>query len=149
GRISLSTNCRTASRIIFSSSGHSYMRQSVRDRRPARRDRGFSRAGRTPMLLARNDGSFGGGGMEPSSISVERTLPIDAALIDGVILRLRRDAPGAALRWTLGEIGAVEIDVAFTSNGPAWTTSARIWERNGLAVANVALRLAVGGDDTV
>jgi hypothetical protein len=87
--------------------------------------------------------------MEPGSITVGRSLAIDAALLADVLLRLRRDAPGAVIRWTLAERGAVEIDVNFTSDGAAFTTTARIWERQGLAVANMTVRVAPRGADAV
>ena len=88
--------------------------------------------------------------MEPGAdIVVERTLPIDGALLGDVLLRLRRDAPGAIVHWTLGEYGTAELDVNFTSFGPAWHASARLWERDPLALENVEVELARVADDTV
>ena len=79
--------------------------------------------------------------MDPGGISVERTLPIDGALLGEVLLRLRRDSAAPALRWTLGNRGAAEVDVCFTSAGTAWTTTARLWNHSGLAVAAARLQL--------
>src|SRR5215212_1185689 len=88
-------------------------------------------------------------GMEPGTISVTRTLTIDSALLGDVLLRLRRDAGPGPLRWTLGDRGAAEIDVKFISSGTTWTTTARVWDAGGLAVAGVALRLDPASTDTV
>lgn len=87
--------------------------------------------------------------MEPGSISVARTLPIDGALLADVLLRLRRDAGAAALHWTLGDRGAVEVDVNFTTSGAAYTAAARVWDPSGLAVAGVTLRLEASAVDAV
>jgi hypothetical protein len=87
--------------------------------------------------------------MEPGGIKVARTLPIDGALIGDVLLRLRRDAQSASVRWSLGERGAVEVDVNFVSDGPAWCATGRIWDRSGLAVALVAWRLDARTDNDV
>jgi hypothetical protein len=82
-------------------------------------------------------------------ISVARTLPIDGALLDDVMLRLRRDSAPPALCWTLGPLGAAEVDARFTSKGPAWTTEARLWRHDGLAVAAATLHLEASGADEV
>ncbi len=87
--------------------------------------------------------------MEPGSISVTRTLPIDGALLADVLLRLRRDAGGSALRWSLGDRGAAEVDIIFTSAGASWTTTARVWDPRGLAVAAVALHIRATAPDQV
>lgn len=87
--------------------------------------------------------------MNPGCISAERSLPIDGALLDDVLLRLRRDAAASTLRWTLGNRGAAEVDVCFMSAGPAWTASARLWNRTGLAVAAATLRIEATGPDEV
>jgi hypothetical protein len=87
--------------------------------------------------------------MEPGGIKVARTLPIDGALIGDVLLRLRRDAQAASLRWNLGERGAVEIDVNFVSDGPSWCAPGRIWDRRGLALAPVGWRLDPRADADV
>ena len=87
--------------------------------------------------------------MEPGSLSVTRTLPIDGALLSDVLLRLRRDATGAVLRWTLGDRGAVEVDVNFTSDDGTWRATGRLWNPTGLALAGVTLWLAATADDAV
>ena len=87
--------------------------------------------------------------MEPGSLSVARTLPIDSALLGDVLLRLRRDAADGVLCWKLGGRGSAEIDVGFTSVGADWTASGRIWDPAGLALAAVTLRLESSADDTV
>ena len=80
-------------------------------------------------------------------IYVERTLPIDGALLSEVLLRLRRDTEGSTIRWTLGDQGAIEIDVNMVSAGSAWTTTARIV--CGLALVPSTLRLEAVADDAV
>jgi hypothetical protein len=87
--------------------------------------------------------------MHPGGISIERTLPIDGALLGDVLLRLRRDCPAASLRWTLGDRGAAEVEVGFTSDGPAWTTRARLWNYAGLAMTTATLRLVAAAPDVV
>ena len=87
--------------------------------------------------------------MDPGGISVERTLPIDGVLLEDVLLRLRRDSPVSALRWTLGTRGAAEIDVCFAATGPAWTTGARLWNPTGMAVTTATLRLVATSADEV
>jgi hypothetical protein len=87
--------------------------------------------------------------MDPVGISVERTLPIDGALLGDVLLRLRRDSPASTLRWTLGDLGAAEIEVGFTSDGPAWTTEARLWNYSGLAMTIATVRLVAAAPDEV
>ena len=146
GRISLSTNWRTASRTILRSSGHSNMAGSYGTEafpltftRCARTDEtGFSRVPRRSMhpqgMGPEGVGSWGGTGWIPVDISVQRTLPIDGALLADVLLRLRRDSPATVLRWTLGDRGAAEVDVCFASAGADWTTTARLWNETGLAV---------------
>jgi hypothetical protein len=87
--------------------------------------------------------------MEPGSLSVRRSLPIDGALLGDVCLRLRRDASSGVLRWTLGERGSVEIDANFTTEGPLWRTQGRVWNPSGLALAGVTLTLAAATPDDV
>jgi hypothetical protein len=86
--------------------------------------------------------------MHPGGISVARTLPIDGALLGDVLLGFRRDAAAACLRWTLGDHGVAEIDVCFASSERGWTTPARLWSPNGLAVAAASVRAeAVRADE--
>lgn len=85
--------------------------------------------------------------MEPGKIVVDRTLAIDGALLGDVLHRLRRDAHGAIVQWTLGDHGNAEIDVNFTSDGPVWHTAAYVWPRDRVHVANVELRLTRVADD--
>jgi hypothetical protein len=87
--------------------------------------------------------------MDPDDIGVQRKLPIDGALLADVLLRLRRDSPATVLRWTLGGRGAAEVDVCFTSAGPDWTTTARLWNEAGLAMTPATLRLAASSADEV
>jgi len=87
--------------------------------------------------------------MDPAGISVSRTLPIDGALLSDVFLRLRRDSTSPALRWTLGDRGVAEVEVGFTSNGPVWTTAARLWSGSGLAVTAASVRCVATGPDEV
>jgi hypothetical protein len=87
--------------------------------------------------------------MDPGGISVERTLPIDGALLGDVLLRLRRDSPASTLRWTLGDRGAAEVEVGFTSDGPVWTTRARLWNYSGLAMTTATVQLVATAPDAV
>ncbi len=87
--------------------------------------------------------------MDPGRLSVTRTLPIDGALLGDVLLRLRRDAAGAVLRWTLGGRGSAEIDASFTSDGDCWCATGRIWDPTGCALAGFVLRLEPAADDAV
>jgi hypothetical protein len=87
--------------------------------------------------------------MNPGGISVERDLPIDGSLLGDVLLRLRRDSPAPALRWTLGDRGAAEVEVAFASDGPAWTTRARLWNYAGLGMTTAVVRLEAVAQDAV
>jgi hypothetical protein len=174
----LSTNWRTASRTIWSSSGHSNIAGSY-GKVPARSlsdpladpladqladqlagqlgpaacappgiQSGFSRVPNTPMHWD-EERVRGRSGMDPGGISVTRTLPIDGALLSEVLLRLRRDSVASALRWTLGDRGTAEVEVSFTSAGSQWTTRARLWNRAGLAVTAATLRVEAVGVDEV
>jgi len=87
--------------------------------------------------------------MEPGSISVARTLPIDGALLADVLRRLRRDTAGPALRWTLGDLGSAEVDINFVSGAEGFATVARVWDGRGLAVASVALHITATAPDAV
>jgi hypothetical protein len=95
------------------------------------------------------------------TINMVRGLPIDAALIGDVLVQLRRDALGYPIAWTLGNRGSADLDVEFfpvlsAANGalaegagpyPAWTTTARLWDRDGLAVLHSVVEVtAVSGD---
>ncbi len=81
--------------------------------------------------------------------SVERALPIDAALLGDVLLRLRRDSRASALRWTLGDKGAAEVEVAFASDGPEWTSRARLWNYAGMGMTTATVRLVAVAPDEV
>jgi hypothetical protein len=87
--------------------------------------------------------------MFPGVSSATRTLPVDAVLLDEALLHVRRDTEGTALRWTLGRRGAAEVDTDFVRHGPGWTTSVRLWNPNGLAVAAATLRCMPAGADQV
>jgi hypothetical protein len=87
--------------------------------------------------------------MDPAGISVERTLPIDSALLGDVVLRFRRDSTAPALRWTLGDRGTAEVDTCFTSAGAGWTTRARLWNATGHAVTTATLQLYATDADEV
>lgn len=91
--------------------------------------------------------------MDADGITVARALPIDAALVGDVLIRLRRDASGAVAHWTLGRLGVAELDVAFfpiltDATGsdagaarPGWTTTARLWDPEGLAMLRAVVEL--------
>ncbi len=94
-------------------------------------------------------GTYGGPRMETGDNLVARTLPVDGALVNDILLRFRRDAGNAVVRWTLGENGAAEINANFTSDGPRFTAAGRLWDRTGLALVNVRFALAVTAPDAV
>ena len=87
--------------------------------------------------------------MDAGGISVARAIPIDAALVRDVLIRLRRDTAGSVARWTLGEHGVAELDVEFfpiltaDSANPAWSTTARLWDTDGVALVHVVIELRV------
>ncbi len=84
--------------------------------------------------------------MEPGSFSVARTLPIDGALVGDVLLRLRRDSAGQPIRWTLGDRGTAEVDASFTSDGPRYTATARLWDASGLALVAAIVEITASVD---
>ena len=95
--------------------------------------------------------------MDGGKFSVARALPIDAALVGDVLRRLRRDTPGSSTHWTLGGHGSAEIDVDFfpavpaaleaPGDGPAWTTTARLWDPDAIAVARAVVELSAVSND--
>ena len=92
--------------------------------------------------------------MDAGGISVARAVPIDAALVRDVLVRLRRDVAGSVVRWTLGGLGVAELDVEFfpvlTAAGetiPAWSSTARLWDTNGVALVHVTIELRVVAAD--
>jgi hypothetical protein len=89
--------------------------------------------------------------MDAGGISVVRTLPIDPAIVNGVLLALRRDTPGSATGWSLGRRGSAEVDVDFFRTGapdPTWTATARLWDPHAVAVVRAVVDLAVVEPDT-
>ena len=87
--------------------------------------------------------------MFPGVSSATRTLPVDAVLLDEAVLQIRRDTEGSVLRWTLGRRGAAEVETDFVRHGLGWTTSVRLWNASGLAVAAAMLRCMPAGADQV
>lgn len=90
----------------------------------------------------------------PGSIEVTRALPIDAVLLEAVLLDLRRDAEGTAMRWTLGDKGVAEVETAFlpsietdVQDAPTWSASARVWDAGGLVVASATVRVIAATPD--
>jgi len=91
--------------------------------------------------------------MDGGNITAARTLPIDAPLIGDVLRRLRRDTRGAAARWMLGAHGSAEIDIDFfpvitPGDAPAWTTTARLWDPDAVAMVRVTIELTAASADT-
>jgi hypothetical protein len=93
--------------------------------------------------------------MDAGGICVARSLAIDAALARDVLIRLRRDVDGGIARWTLGGHGTAEVDVDFfpilTAYGdasPAWSSTARLWARNGIAMLPATVELRAAAVDT-
>src|SRR6478736_6669958 len=92
--------------------------------------------------------------MDAGGISVARAIPMDAALARDVLRRLRRDTAGSVARWTLGGHGVAELDVEFfpilaaaEAANPAWSTTARLWDTDGVALVHVVIELrAVAAD---
>ena len=88
--------------------------------------------------------------MESGGIKVQRSLAIDGALLSDVLRRLRRDADGTAIRWTLGDRGIAEFDANFTTQGETWITIARVWDTTGLVLGQAAIHVrAVSPDEIV
>jgi len=86
--------------------------------------------------------------MDAGGICVARSLPIDGALLRDVLIRLRRDVPGGVARWTLGGRGAAEFDVDFfpiltdaSDAIPAWSSTARLWDPDGVAMLPAVVEL--------
>jgi hypothetical protein len=90
--------------------------------------------------------------MYGGNINAARSLPIDAALIGDVLRRLRRDTRGSAASWMLGTHGSAEIDIDFfpvaaPTDVPAWTTTARLWDPEAVAMVRATIELtAVAAD---
>jgi len=101
--------------------------------------------------------------MSGGSICVTRSLPIDAALVGTVLGQLRRDTRGSSTAWTLGGHGSAQVDVDFfpvissrntpAPNGapaetPAWTTSARLWDPEAVAMVHAVVEVnAIATDE--
>jgi hypothetical protein len=93
--------------------------------------------------------------MDAGGISVARSLPIDAALVSNVLIRLRRDVAGGVARWTLGGRGSAEIDVEFFpivaeagAIDPAWSSTARLWDPDGVAMLAAVVEIRAATVDT-
>ena len=101
--------------------------------------------------------------MGGGSICVARALPIDAALVGTVLGHLRRDTRGSSTAWTLGSRGSAQVDVDFypvisTLNiasendpqveSPAWTTGARLWDPEAVAMVKAVIAVTVVTPDT-
>jgi hypothetical protein len=92
--------------------------------------------------------------MDAGGISVARAIPMDAALVRDVLIRLRRDTAGSVARWTLGGRGIAELDVDFfpiltaaDAASPAWSTTARLWDTDGVALVHVVIELRAAAVD--
>jgi hypothetical protein len=88
--------------------------------------------------------------MDAGGISVVRQLPIDPALVNSMLLALRRDTPGSAAGWTLGRRGSAEVDVDFFRTGapePTWTATARLWDAEAVAVVRAVVDLTANDPD--
>ena len=88
--------------------------------------------------------------MDAGGISVVRLLPIDPALVNSMLLGLRRDTPGQAAGWSLGRRGSAEVDVDFFRTGatePTWTATARLWDPDAVAVVRAVVDLTVTRPD--
>jgi hypothetical protein len=84
--------------------------------------------------------------MDAGGISVVRALPIDPAIVNGMLLGLRRDTHGSATGWSLGRRGSAEVDVDFFRTGapvPTWTATARLWDPQAVAVVRAVVDLTV------
>jgi hypothetical protein len=92
-------------------------------------------------------------GPTAGSIEVRRDLPIDAGLLEDVLIDLRRDSGGVALRWSLGDRGIAEVDSQFApmleahDGHPAWSSSARLWDSRGLVVAGAVVSITATTPD--
>jgi len=89
--------------------------------------------------------------MEPGGVT--RALPIDATLLNGVLLRLRRDAERPVARWTLGPHGSMELDVDFLPVlgagrlGATWTSAVTLWPHDQVALARMTVEIGVRAVD--
>jgi len=90
--------------------------------------------------------------MYGGDINAARSLPIDAVLIGDVLRRLRRDTRGSAATWMLGTHGSAEIDIDFfpavAGDVPAWTTTARLWDPEAVAMVRATIELSAVAADT-
>jgi hypothetical protein len=89
--------------------------------------------------------------MDAGGISVVRKLPIDPAIVNVMLLGMRRDTPGSAAGWSLGRRGSAEVDVDFFRTGapdPTWTATARLWDPEAVAVVRAVVDLTVTGTDS-
>jgi len=89
--------------------------------------------------------------MDAGGISVVRTLPIDPAIVNGVLFALRRETPGSVTGWSLGRRGSVEVDVDFFRTGTpdaSWTTTARLWDPQAVAVVRAVVDLTAVEPDS-
>jgi hypothetical protein len=77
-------------------------------------------------------------------------LPVDPAIVNGVLLALRRDTPGSATGWSLG--AAARARSTSTSSVPAptstWTATARLWDPQAVAVVQAVVDVTVVEPDS-
>jgi hypothetical protein len=92
--------------------------------------------------------------MDAEDYGAQRALPIDATLLSAVLLRMRRDASGRMARWTLGERGAMELDVHFSPvpttpgvSGPVWRSTGRLWDPDRLGLAPITVEVLANAAD--
>ncbi len=82
-------------------------------------------------------------------IEVTRTLRTDAATFAAALVALRREMSGLSQRWSLGDLGSVELDsrpsVPGTTAAGRSEFTGRLWNPAGDAVT--AIRLITRADD--
>jgi hypothetical protein len=88
-------------------------------------------------------------GIGIDDISITRRLPIEAATLGHVLARLRAEACGTTLRWSLGERGSCEFDLRFANevraaDGEAigYSSTALLRDPAGCSPAVVTVTLA-------
>jgi hypothetical protein len=88
--------------------------------------------------------------MDGTNLVVGHRLPIDPGLLHAALLRLRRDTLGREARWTLGALGALELDAQFVADADppsSWRTNARLWDPDRFAFAPVLVRVSPSAVD--
>jgi hypothetical protein len=92
-------------------------------------------------------------GIGIDQISITRRLPIEGDVLEHVLDRLRAEACGTTLRWSLGERGTCEFDLRFDrkvldADGTpiGYESTSALWDTAGCSPATITVTL-VGCED--